>query len=241
MPRSPRRGRLLTVVAVLVLGLVGLGGAPAGATATPPRRHGRHHVRRGCCRSGAEAAAAASGGLFTSLRPSRLLDTRPGWARRPPRSAPARRVHLQVGGRGGVPSTGVAAVVLNVTVTEPSRHGHVTVYGDGTALPERVEPQLQGGADGAQPRRHPGRQQRQGGPVQRVRRFHPPRRRRRGLLPRGRRHRARLVPVADARARPRHPLGCRRTGREGRARTRTVHLQVGGAGACRHPACRPSS
>ena len=29
----------------------------------------------------------------------------------------------------------MSAVVLNVTVTSPSRQGHLTVYGDGTALP----------------------------------------------------------------------------------------------------------
>ena len=44
-------------------------------------------------------------------------------------------VHLQVTGRGGVPATGVSAVVLNVTVTAPTTSGFVTVYADGTALP----------------------------------------------------------------------------------------------------------
>ena len=42
---------------------------------------------------------------------------------------------LGVAGAGGVPATGVSAVVLNVTVTQPSTHGHITVYPDGTTLP----------------------------------------------------------------------------------------------------------
>src|SRR5674476_1415739 len=44
-------------------------------------------------------------------------------------------VHLQVATRGGVPATGVSAVVLNVTVTAPTKPGYVTVYGDGTTRP----------------------------------------------------------------------------------------------------------
>jgi len=44
-------------------------------------------------------------------------------------------VHLQVLGRGGVPASGVSAVVLNVTVTAPSRAGFITAYPNGTARP----------------------------------------------------------------------------------------------------------
>jgi hypothetical protein len=135
--RSPRRGRLLTVVGVLVLGLVGLGAAPAGATARPATAPGTSATTSAPASApGADAAAAASGGLFTSLRPSRLLDTRSGLGAPAAKVGPGGTVHLQVGGRGGVPSSGVAAVLLNVTVTEPTRYGHVTVYGDGTALPD---------------------------------------------------------------------------------------------------------
>ena len=44
-------------------------------------------------------------------------------------------VDLQVTGRGGVPATGVAAVVMNVTVTGPSAGGFMTVYPSGTSQP----------------------------------------------------------------------------------------------------------
>ena len=39
------------------------------------------------------------------------------------------------GGSAGVPSTGVTAVVLNVTVTNPSASGYLTVWPQGTARP----------------------------------------------------------------------------------------------------------
>ena len=42
---------------------------------------------------------------------------------------------LQVTGRGGVPATGVAAVVLNVTVTAPVTNGYLTAYPAGTTAP----------------------------------------------------------------------------------------------------------
>jgi hypothetical protein len=44
-------------------------------------------------------------------------------------------IDLQVTGRGGVPSAGVSAVVLNVTVTEPMVGGFVTVWPTGEARP----------------------------------------------------------------------------------------------------------
>ena len=44
-------------------------------------------------------------------------------------------VVLQVTGRGGVPASGVSAVVLNVTVTAPTSAGYLTVYANGTARP----------------------------------------------------------------------------------------------------------
>ena len=42
---------------------------------------------------------------------------------------------LQVTGRGGVPATGVGAVALNVTVTDPAVSGFVTVWPTGTDRP----------------------------------------------------------------------------------------------------------
>jgi uncharacterized protein YkwD len=63
------------------------------------------------------------------LNPYRLLDTRgTGQVR------PMGQVRLPVIGRGGVP-IGASAVVLNVTVTQPTTSGVITVYPSGTATP----------------------------------------------------------------------------------------------------------
>jgi hypothetical protein len=69
-------------------------------------------------------------GTFVALSPARLLDTRNST------SVPANsdRV-LPVLGNGGVPAAGVAAVVINTTVTETRAPGFLTVYPSGNALP----------------------------------------------------------------------------------------------------------
>src|SRR5450631_288277 len=81
------------------------------------------------------AAAVPTPGGFTSLVPSRLVDTRTGLGAPKAAVAPGGTVHLTVAGVGGVPNSGVSAVVLNVTVTAPTRAGFITVYGDGTTRP----------------------------------------------------------------------------------------------------------
>jgi N-acetylmuramoyl-L-alanine amidase len=74
-------------------------------------------------------------GPLRAVPPSRLLDTRTGLG------APAGLIpagssrSLQVAGRGGVPTSGVGTVVLNVTAVRPSSGGHLTVYPAGRARP----------------------------------------------------------------------------------------------------------
>ena len=74
-------------------------------------------------------------GTFKSLLPARLLDTRDDRYFDAARLDPYQTSELQVTGRGGIPAAGVAAVVMNVTVTEPSASGFVTVYPAGGAQP----------------------------------------------------------------------------------------------------------
>jgi hypothetical protein len=81
------------------------------------------------------AGSPAAAGAFGSLAPSRLLDTRSGVGAPTGVVAAGGTVALQVTGRGGVPASGVSAVVLNVTVTRPTKPGYITVYGDGTTRP----------------------------------------------------------------------------------------------------------
>ncbi len=83
----------------------------------------------------AQAAAPSHPGTFVSLDPARLLDTRVGNGAPQAAVPPNGAVVLQVTGRGGVPSTGVAAVVVNVTVTGPAAAGFITVYPTGGAQP----------------------------------------------------------------------------------------------------------
>jgi hypothetical protein len=73
-------------------------------------------------------------GLYNPLVPARLLDTRTGLGGAT-RVAPGGTVSLQVTGRGNVPATGVSAVVLNVTATNPSGSSYVTVWPDGAPRP----------------------------------------------------------------------------------------------------------
>lgn len=74
----------------------------------------------------------SSGGLLVDLPPSRLLDTRNG---NPGKVGSNQSISLDVTGVGGVPNTGVSAVVLNLTATEPTAAGYVTAYPTGSPRP----------------------------------------------------------------------------------------------------------
>jgi hypothetical protein len=78
---------------------------------------------------------AGSGGAYTPLQPTRLLDTRTGLGAPAGKMGLAVVVNLQVTGRGGVPLTGVSAVVLNVTVTEAEGRSFLAVYPSGDGRP----------------------------------------------------------------------------------------------------------
>ena len=82
---------------------------------------------------GADGVPGGSG--YTSLVPSRILDTRSGVGAPAAAVGPASLVELQVTGRGGVPAAGVSAVVLNVTVTQPTALSFLTVWPSGLPLP----------------------------------------------------------------------------------------------------------
>ncbi|MEO6413098.1 MAG: hypothetical protein ABIO48_10985 [Pedococcus sp.] len=73
---------------------------------------------------------------FRPLDPARLLDTRAAIGV-PTTSRPAAgaTVTVQVTGRGGVPATGVSAVVLTVTATAAGGAGFVTAYAGGMPRP----------------------------------------------------------------------------------------------------------
>lgn len=74
-------------------------------------------------------------GTLGALAPARLLDTRFGVGAPKARVAPGGAVTLTVAGHGGVPLTGVSAVVLEVTAVTAGAPGFVTAYADGTQRP----------------------------------------------------------------------------------------------------------
>ena len=74
-------------------------------------------------------------GFFRPLTPARLLDTRTGVGGTAGRIVGGQTIDVQVVGRGGVPASGVAAVILNATVTNPSQLSYLMVYPSGIARP----------------------------------------------------------------------------------------------------------
>jgi hypothetical protein len=77
---------------------------------------------------------------FGPVTPARLLDTRPGHTTVDGQHAGAgprptgSTLELPIAGRHGIP-TDATAVVLNVTVTEPTAPGYITVHPTGEPLP----------------------------------------------------------------------------------------------------------
>src|SRR5438445_105971 len=65
-------------------------------------------------------------GSYVSLAPARLLAAG---------TTAGATTSLQVTGRGGVPATGVSAVVLNITAYKPTNSGSLTVYPTGIPRP----------------------------------------------------------------------------------------------------------
>jgi hypothetical protein len=83
-------------------------------------------------------SGAASAGRLVALNPKRVLDTRTGpvpsgWSAHKPVAGES--VRLAFPTSSGIPSSGVKAVVLNVTATQASADGWVIVYPDGQKLP----------------------------------------------------------------------------------------------------------
>ena len=81
------------------------------------------------------AQVAFTGAGFHPLTPARILDTRTGSGAPAAKLGPDGALTLQVAGRGGVPGDGVRAVVLNVTVTEPTAPSFLTTWPTGADRP----------------------------------------------------------------------------------------------------------
>ena len=73
-------------------------------------------------------------GAFTAVDPARVVDSRTGLGLAGPLAAD-RAAPVTLAGRGGIPATGVSAVVVNVTATQPTAPGNLAVHPAGSAAP----------------------------------------------------------------------------------------------------------
>ena len=104
--------------------------SPVGTASAAPASHSSSSGAGG--RASANPSAA---GAFAAVGPSRVLDTRNGVGAPKAAIQPHTAVAVQVTGSGGVPASGVSAVVVNVTATASTAAGHITGYADGAARP----------------------------------------------------------------------------------------------------------
>ena len=74
-------------------------------------------------------------GLYNPLVPARILDTRNGTGGFSSPVGPNTSINVQVTGQGGVPAAHVEAVVLNLTVTNPTASSYLTAFPTGSAQP----------------------------------------------------------------------------------------------------------
>ncbi len=81
------------------------------------------------------SSADTTGARLRPAPPARILDTRNGTGGFASRVGPGQRIDVPVAGRGGVPSSGASAVVMNVTVTEPTAPSHLIMFPSGTTRP----------------------------------------------------------------------------------------------------------
>jgi hypothetical protein len=85
----------------------------------------------------APPSGGSTGGQFNAVVPARITDTRAasGQTNAGLTLGAGTTLNVQVTGAGGIPSTGVSAVVLNVTAVDQTTAGFFTVFPKGNALP----------------------------------------------------------------------------------------------------------
>ena len=75
------------------------------------------------------------GARYNTLVPARILDTRNGIGGFRQTVGPGQTIAVQVAGLGGIPAGNVRAVVMNVTVVNPTASGYMTIWQSGVARP----------------------------------------------------------------------------------------------------------
>ena len=87
---------------------------------------------------------ANASGRYVALSPRRVLDTRDGTGA-PLSNVGQTPLPLMLLGKGGVPSSGVSGVMLNVTAVAPTANTFITVYPGGTVRPMASNLNVSGG------------------------------------------------------------------------------------------------
>jgi hypothetical protein len=124
MANLPSCGAVGGVAILLITGFMTLPfGASAGALTLRPDATGQ-----------ITASVAAT---YVPLSPSRITDTRAGsgYPNAGKTLGAGGSINVQVTGAGGVPTSGVTAVVVNVTAVGPTASSYVTVFPEGTTQP----------------------------------------------------------------------------------------------------------
>ncbi|MFF4899176.1 PKD domain-containing protein [Streptomyces sp. NPDC001068] len=86
-------------------------------------------------RTATDTTRTTVGPAYVAVGPKRILDTRSGTGAAKRRVGPGGVVRLKVLGAGGVPTSRVTAVTLNVTDADATASSYVTVYPHGTGRP----------------------------------------------------------------------------------------------------------
>ena len=103
---------------------------PKGGEDTSAALTGKTAVLSPCNTEANLPLVQAGASVFTPLPPLRILDSR-----NTGKFADQETRKVKIFGNGGVPATGVSAVVLNVTATEATKAGFVTVWPGGSSVP----------------------------------------------------------------------------------------------------------
>jgi hypothetical protein len=82
-------------------------------------------------------SSGGTAGQYVPVVPARITDTRPGsgQANAGLKLGPGATLDVQVTGAGGIPASGVTAVILNTTATNTTSAGFFTVFPKGASLP----------------------------------------------------------------------------------------------------------
>ncbi|MCB0916845.1 MAG: hypothetical protein KDC23_14290, partial [Actinobacteria bacterium] len=99
----------------------------AGGKVSIFNSHGSSHVIVDATAYFEPVESPLGGGELNATEPARVLDTREGVGARTGKVGAGETVTVKVTGEGGVPTMNVDSVVLNVTATDPTSLGYVTV------------------------------------------------------------------------------------------------------------------